>query len=91
MRAVAQKLRDSRLTAAAGTMEVAGDRIDTPLFSGGLEATEVWVGKEVVFIVDDHPWVALSAPVFPGDGLMFWFKWNRLSGSYCFLIWARRS
>ena len=24
-------------------------------------------------------------------GLMFWFKWNRLSGSYCFLISARRS
>ena len=49
--AVAQKLRDSRLTAAAGTMEVAGDRIDTPPFSDGQEATEVWVGKEVVFIV----------------------------------------
>jgi hypothetical protein len=24
-------------------------------------------------------------------GLMFWFRWNRLSGSYCFLISARRS
>ena len=32
-------------------MEVAGDRIDTPLFSDGQEATEAWVGKEVVFIV----------------------------------------
>jgi hypothetical protein len=32
-------------------MEVAGDRIDTPPFSDGQEATEVWVGKEVVFIV----------------------------------------
>lgn len=52
MRAVAQKLRDSRLTAAAGTIKVAGDRIDTPPFSDGQEATEVWVGKEVVFITE---------------------------------------
>ena len=48
MRAVAQKLRNSPLTAAPRTMEVSGDRIDTPPFSDGQEATEAWVGKEVV-------------------------------------------
>jgi hypothetical protein len=51
MRAVPQKLRDSPLTAAARTIEVAGDCIDAPLFRDGQEATEAWVGKEVVFIV----------------------------------------
>jgi hypothetical protein len=44
-------LRDLPLTAAARTMELSGDRIDTPLFSDGQEATKPWVGKEVVFIV----------------------------------------
>ncbi|HZC81974.1 MAG TPA: hypothetical protein VE222_09720, partial [Nitrospiraceae bacterium] len=42
---------DLPLTAAVRTMEVAGDRIDTPPFSDGQEAAEAWVGKEVVFIV----------------------------------------
>ena len=51
VRAVGQKLRDSPLTAAPRTMEVARDRIDTPPFSDGQEATEARVGKEVVFIV----------------------------------------
>jgi hypothetical protein len=32
-------------------MELSGDRIDTPPFNDGQEATEAWVGKEVVFIV----------------------------------------
>jgi len=49
--AAAQKLRDLPLAAAATTMELSGDRIDTPRFSDGQEATEALVGKEVVFIV----------------------------------------
>ena len=72
MRAVAQKLRDSPLTGAARTMEVAGDRIDTPLFSDGQEATEAWVGKEVVFIVGQatgHP----SSDVQPPTDEPSWF------------------
>ncbi len=44
--AVARKLRDSPLTAAARTMEVAGDSIDTPPFSDRQEAIDAWVGKD---------------------------------------------
>ena len=43
-------MRDLPLAAAARTMEVAGDRIDTPPFGAGKEAAEAWVSKEVVFI-----------------------------------------
>ena len=43
--AVAGKLRDSPLTAAARTMEVAGDSIDTPPFSDSQEAIDAWVAK----------------------------------------------
>jgi hypothetical protein len=50
-RAAAQTKRNLPLTAAARTLEVAGDRIDTPPFSAGKEAADAWVGKEVVFIV----------------------------------------
>ena len=53
-------------------MEVAGDRIDTPLFSDGQEATEAWVGKEVVFIVGQatgHP----SSGVQPPTDEPSWF------------------
>ena len=50
MCAAAQKLRDLPLAAAARTMGLSGDRVDTPPFSDGQEATEAWVGKEVVFI-----------------------------------------
>ena len=51
MRAVAQKLRDSTLTAALWMMGVDGGRIETPSFSDGKEAAEAWVAKEVVYIV----------------------------------------
>ena len=44
--AVARKLRDSPLTAAARTMEVAGDSIDTPPFSDSQEAIDAWVSKD---------------------------------------------
>ena len=47
----AQKLRDLPLAATARTMGLSGDRIDTPPFSDGQEATEARVGKEIVFIV----------------------------------------
>jgi hypothetical protein len=44
--AVAGKLRDSPLTAAARAIEVAGDGIDTPPFSDGQEAIDAWAGKD---------------------------------------------
>jgi hypothetical protein len=43
-------MRDLPLAAAARTMEVAGDRIDTPPSSAGKEAAEAWVGEKIVFI-----------------------------------------
>ena len=51
MCAVAQKLRGSPLTAALGMMGVDRDRIETPSSSGGKEAAEAWLSKEVVYIV----------------------------------------
>jgi hypothetical protein len=46
------------LLAAARTIGLSEDRIDTLPFSDGQEAAEAWAGKEVVCIVAEAKWTS---------------------------------
>jgi hypothetical protein len=51
-----------------------------------IESTRTDIGKHADFSICQR---RLSA--IPAYGFMFWFRWKRFSGSYCFLICTRRS